>query len=315
MNIFKLAKSFKAFLEYDRDLQIYYDELRDYCEYINDFVMKRINCSDLNEIPIPQITEKEAIFIKQTFLNYPYPKKLKNLALKLYASTDFNNLLFCANNLRNVQVRRDFDLDRLNEMVGTYDSKNNLIVYNDFESLPHEFLHLASAPVTLNQQNADFSGFRYGTNDFSFGKGINEGYTEMLTRRIFFDENYNTPSYLTNVYAARLFELLYDDVKDMESDYFHANYQGPIAHFIKYGLIEEFFELSKHLDFLAVATAKDGEDIETLKFIKQIILRTEDSKKISDAEDIIDEYCENTGSRPHNRIFSFTKKHHFRWCF
>ena len=85
--------------------------------------------------------------------------------------------------------------------------------------------------------------------NLSFQRGLNEGYTELLANRIFNNEHYyNDSAYTLNVYLLRIFELLYDNQKDMEKDYFLANYQGPANAFTKYGKIEEYLQKTKEKD-------------------------------------------------------------------
>ena len=112
--------------------------------------------------------------------------------------------------------------------IAEYDpNKNAITIYHNFvkNALNHELLHLASFNFCTKQ--AGFSYYDPKENKILIGKGINEGYTELLNRRYF---NSKSLSYPKLRKIAELIELFYENKKDMEADFFHANFYNLLAH-------------------------------------------------------------------------------------
>lgn len=241
------------------------------------------------------IPDAQKEVIKEYILNGSYNNLLKSLALQLYNYTETENLIYCVNNIKNVKIVKDdkfkikpFSLKK-RHITGQYDPYSNTISYYSDNTLSHEFLHMSSTPKIVSNDYYT-TGFKILGGNIEFGKGLNEGYTDLLNRRIFFDEDYNTDTcYKVNIYLLRIFELLYDDYRTMERDYFISNYQSPIGNFIKYGSYDEFFKLSTYLDWLAFTKVIDGEDKEAFALIKKVIKRCS-YDKLDKAEEITEEY-------------------------
>ena len=266
------------------------------------------------KIQYPLLDDEEIDFIKDIIVGENYPKELIPLVNKLYEYIGPEFLLLCALNLRKIQVVKDkkFKLNkyefRKTVLTGAYLPNENKILYHEKDSLAHEFLHMCATPMIKMTEDEYYSGFRFDYDMSVFQKGLNEGYTELLTSRIFNNKNYNTDSiYKPSVYILRMFELLYASYKYMERDYFWANYQSPLANFQNFGTVEEYFTLLKHLDYFALTEAMNNEDIEIMNFMKKIIRRTYDENKILKSEQIMEEYLK-TEEKPEQKIFSFFRK-------
>lgn len=261
--------------------------------------------------------EYNPYLIKNIIENYDYPSELKPLALKLGEYIGIENLSLCAYNLQSIRTDRNkkfkigiFDLIRLQNVRASYWAEKNLIEYYYLTDLPHEFLHMASANNLKALEDIFYCGFSYDVGDLSFCNGLNEGYTELLTRRIFFNDDYDGMiAYKENFYLLKMFELLYDDYRDMEKDFFKANYRGPINNFLKYGSMDEFFEFTTYLDYLAFTPNIKCEEQKAFKLIKDVIRRT-DNQKYNLALEIENEYYESEYEEYDEKTYSFGEKHH-----
>lgn len=228
-----------------------------------------------------------------------YPKELTEIVEKFKNYVKAENFTTCLNNLKNIKINHltlDKDIKAylmnfksLTPYSGTYSSFQNTInIYDDINNqdvLSHEFLHMASA------RDEDTFGFCIITrfDDNEIGRGLNEGYTELLNHRIF---NSKHKSYYHNVKISRLFEIFFDNPKDMEYAYFHGDLDTVYRVFLNYGTKEEFFEIMNNLDNLATTNIPIYNTITSVKTqlkIYQIIKRSKDKNKIAQVENILDE--------------------------
>ena len=289
---------------------------RDYIDSINDYMMEATIIHNNNEeyrINYPVINKEDELAIRNIILNEKYPEELIPLIDKLEEHLGIEFLLFCVLNIKTIKLVKDKKFKHkkfafnLNYTTGAYIPEDNKILYYENETIPHEFIHMSSTPLLKMTKDEYYSGFRFDYGARAYQKGLNEGYTELLTRRIFYNENYNSDTaYKPIVYILRIFELLYADKKYMERDYFLANYQSPIGNFVKYGSVEEYFKLMKYLDYFANTAVFYNEDVKVFKFLKEIIERTYDEDKILEAEKIEEEYFKEEEKAP-QKIFSLFK--------
>ena len=257
-----------------------------------------------NEIPekTPFI---ELLFNRQNIHNLEeilkqtnYPKELTQIidTFKNYVSKE--NFQTCIKNLQTVKINHitlenDMkifmqNLLSLTTAAGTYNPYDNTInLYSDKineQVLSHEFLHMASS-------KGEKSGFRLITRfeNTEIGRGLNEGYTELLNTRIW---KYEKNSYKYNVKITRLIETFFDNPKDMENAYFNNDLDEVFKQFLKYGTKEEFFEIMTNLDNLATTKQiifNKLDNIKTQLKLYEIIKRSNDQEKITNFENILDE--------------------------
>lgn len=249
--------------------------------------MKSIK-SKIFEEDFKNLTDNDRKIIENIILYYNYPRILKKTAVKLYKYTDIDNLIFCALNLLTITIENSFTCRKINGNFlvsdGTYCTEINKIRYRNKEAIPHEFLHMASSmPINKNISKIGFGIFQNGK---YYAQGLNEGYTEMLSRRIFFNENYNGNAYTTKVYALRLLELLYENKKEMEKDYLNANINNFKKIFLNFGSKSELEKIIYALDIPEWELTGE-EKIELLNYVKKIIKRKEEKEEI---ELIADEF-------------------------
>lgn len=281
------------------------NSIRDYYQMTNNII--RTNSNEEIEYSVNYaLNDGTEEIIKDYILNGNYNDKIKQLAIQLYEYTETENLLNCYHNLQSLKIIRDdkfkkklFSL-KSKFITGLYDASTNTIYYYNDDTLSHEFLHMASTPIN----DSDYyytTGFKMMGGNIEFARGFNEGYTDLLNRRIFHNKDYNSKTaYKINIYLLRIFELLYDDKKTMERDYFISNYQSPIGNFMKYGSIDEFFKLTTYLDFFAFTKVNNGEDKEIFDLLKRVVKRIS-YDKLSQAEEIAEEYFESE-KKPYQKI-------------
>ena len=252
---------------------------------------------DIFSYTYPNLTEKDIAFIKKMIYNHKYSKKVKPLAIQLAQYVGVESLLYLALNLYDIKLFRGRKFVNHGSywsiIDGQYMPVENLIIYNNKEALSHELIHLSSNAKNTKLKTYHL-GFSYCLGDKTFFRALNEGFTELLCRRIFHNSDYkNADSYKLNIYFARLLELLYENQKDAEQDYFKANFLGPINNFTKFSTLEHYHDLCKQLD--SVNYINDTEkDLELLKPLNDVIKKTDDAKKIDKANEITEEYLEST---------------------
>lgn len=113
-------------------------------------------------------------------------------------------------------------------IAGSYNTDSKIIEFSERDSIGHEILHMASS-YHYKKKNEAHAGFKQSNSKTFIGRGLNEGYTELLASRIY-NKDGKVETYKNEVRIAKLFELFFNDPKDMEKYYFRHNLPG----FIKY---------------------------------------------------------------------------------
>jgi len=201
------------------------------------------------------IIKKEQKQILDNFNNYYLPKTnkpfkkndipdeiKKDIAL-IKEKVNNENLYNLYNNLTNIKIKNDLSL-LLKLIKGKYNSKTNTITYTTINSRFHELMHLASSCYD-EKNNIWLSGFINYNNKPIYGKALNEGYTELITRRIF---NKRTTFYNEEVKIVSFFELLFDK-KALESYYFNNDIYSFINHIGSYIGKENAIKLLLQFDY------------------------------------------------------------------
>lgn len=243
--------------------------------------------------PIKNQYNIETNDINQILNNLSYPQELKDIIIKFKEYIDKENLIICLQRLNGVQINYINILHDIKKYLhnfvsneGSYIPKDNTInIYKIFDKksvLAHEFLHMAS---TGDNQS---SGFCTCLEDIWIGNGLDEGYTELLNKRIFKNKKI---SYSYNVEIIELLELFFDNPKDMEYAYFHNNIYIVYQTFLKYGTKEEFFKLIQTLDNLIETDIPFYQRINKTKTkikLYKILKRSNDKNKILNAKKLLD---------------------------
>ncbi len=145
----------------------------------------------------------------------------------------------------------EFETD--SQESGSYEVNHNIITLleNDRNnSITHELFHLSSSVVNGKRV---FSGFSQASNDFSIGRGINEGYTSLLDKRYF--ENDSSAYQLFQVIDILIEKIIGQE--KMTKMYFEADLYGLIETLSKYCYEDTAYELIKDIDILHEKTIND----------------------------------------------------------
>lgn len=129
--------------------------------------------------------------------------------------------------------------------MGFYDPLTNTIAIKDDIILRHEIFHLASLYYDAEKEEA-YGGFRQVSKTASIGTGIDEGYTDLLSKRVFYIV---PPSpYEKEIRIVELIELFFDDPKDMQELYFNHNLPGLIHYMEQFAPREDIINLILQVD-------------------------------------------------------------------
>lgn len=221
------------------------------------------------------------------------PEDLKEIVNTFVQNVDEKNLKYCAKNLKTVKIEnkniikhfKDYlsNLTKPPFTAGIYHNNTNTIdlFIDSKQTLSHEFIHMCT-------NNGTACGFQlYTRYNEEIGRGLNEGYTELLNQRLF---KYKHHSYPKNVGIVKLLETFFDDPKDLENAFFSNDLDTVTLQFCKYGTKEEFFHLLENLDNFATGPIplKDFTQHHKLQFkLYEIIKRSNDSNKIQNFENIL----------------------------
>ena len=176
--------------------------------------------NEILETLMPVISELE---------NYTSKENMK-LAYKNIYSLNINK-----NKLLSL-IARGVYLPRKNKITLTSDS--------DYDTLCHEFLHLASAEYD-SKKKISYCGFDIFSKKMKIGRGLTEGYTNLLRERIY---NIKSTSYEKELKIAKLMELFFDNPKEMERYYFHHDLPSFIHYMERFVSFKEIIGLLKDVD-------------------------------------------------------------------
>lgn len=251
---------------------------------INSYVLHKTHKpKNISKVKMPpELTQKyDEININEEFPN-KYKESLLKFSKVLIENFPKEYLVNFYNNINELVLKQSHE-SSLKEIftnnLGTYDEKKNKIVINDCKEsvLFHELFHMASSANNKERQ----VGFTHGIGLPPIGTGINEGYTELLTRRYFkFDEEDQTPSYFFNYDVAKNIESLIGKER-MEELYLKSDLMGLINELKKYATEDEIMKFINDNDFVVYNTYKKGKSLtrdimyrQSLAGIKKFEIRT-----------------------------------------
>lgn len=206
--------------------------------------------------------------------------QVENFVEQMNHSVSEENLILMYNNLHNLRINESdahllllslfMNISGKKGIVGGYYNigKNKICVYtpefNEFikklffkdkniisleVGYTHELLHMSS---TIKKNNKRCSGFNHYYNvpyfNFSIGSAINEGYTDLLNKRIFNYENYGG-IYEIFMTISSMVEYIVGQDK-MTNLYFKADLKGLVAEISKYNSEREVKEFIVNFDML-----------------------------------------------------------------
>lgn len=165
---------------------------------------------------------------------------------KLEEYTTEENLKRAYKNLKTISIEKMSPVySFLYSVAGEYDMEENKITYLS-SAIGHEFLHMCSS--YYDKENKQYySGFRQSNSEYSIGLALNEGYTELLASRIY-NKNNKVTAYSKPVKIAQLFELFFDNPKNMEKYYFNHDLSGFIHYMERFASKQEIIDILFKLD-------------------------------------------------------------------
>lgn len=173
--------------------------------------------------------------------------KILNFVNTLYSEFPVECLILLCNNLKSLKIRDTHHKKHFfNPTVsGTYDIKKNEVEIRDCSidnPIHHELFHLSSSVI---QNKIRFSGFSQN----AFGRGINEGYTQLLTERYFPNDTIADSAYPIQKRVMQAIEMVVGR-KTMEQLYLRANLKGLIENMKGYASEEEIMKFISDMDFI-----------------------------------------------------------------
>lgn len=183
-------------------------------------------------------------------------KELYEFSKKLILFTKKSNLRNFENNITKLKIYKNKKNKLLmfiknDYVIGTYEPIINIIKIHDDKktTLTHELLHTSSSnPKYISIGfNTMFNEVETNLKYDEFGRGLNEGYTELLNNRISKGKSY---SYLFLNKIAYLIEQIFENKEDMKNYYFNNNIEGIIYELYKYIDEKEIIELLINIDEL-----------------------------------------------------------------
>ena len=178
--------------------------------------------------------------------------KFAKVIIKNFSAEDLINFYNNINDLKTKQKK--FIIRNLllgSKFVGEYDLIDNEITIDDDTaelSIYHELFHMASSTYRDKIKYSGFHQTYYKKGIISLGKGINEGYTELLSRRYFGNL---TNAYEYEVLVAEKLEQIIGKEK-MQSLYLNSNLKGLIDELKQYISEDEVMKFISNADFLVI---------------------------------------------------------------
>lgn len=243
-----------------------------------DYKIKKIN----KVVPSPKLMQRysdvdiEKLFIKQDF------EEIVEFTETIIEKFPREDLINFFNNINELRVKNkrfsiwNFILQR--NTIACYNVKSNKILVGAKWALYHELFHMA---CSININGILYSGFSQSSfrpNILALGRGLNEGYTDLLAVR-YFGHKGITISYKFEADIAEKLELIVGQQK-MESLYLNSNLHGLIDELKEYSSEEEIMNficgldfLSEHLNNNSLKMLKKGMLVRRLKEVNEFLLK------------------------------------------
>ena len=143
------------------------------------------------------------------------------------------------------------DIFRFDTFLGRYDTINNSISIDlrrdkNKSSIYHELFHMASTRV--GDRVIDSGFHHYMGEKISVGEGLNEGYTDLLTKRYFNETGYETYYNKELIYASLLEQIV--GKEKMESLYLKGDLRGLMSELEKYDTLDNIKHFINEIDYI-----------------------------------------------------------------
>ncbi len=214
--------------------------------------------------------------------------KFAEVMIKNFSPKD---LVAFYNNINNLKVSAK---KSINEM-GVYRGDLNRIIINPNNASNnttfHELFHMSSSIYKDHVIYYGFSQCQTKPNIIKIGIGLNEGYTELLTKRYFGDDNGKARNpYIYQTVISSLIEEIVGKEK-MESLYLNANLRGLIDEMKQYISEDEIMKFISSMDFITsymydkkIGSSKNDMINNSLKAISRFLIICYSKKIIQDPD-------------------------------
>lgn len=195
--------------------------------------------------------------------------KFADVVINNFPAEDLTNFY---NNINDLRTRTEKlgikDVILRSKIHGQYyPETKEIVIYKGAKetTIYHELFHMASSTY---KKGKSYSGFHqeYLLDHVSLGKGLNEGYTELLSRRFFSHYSYVPDAYEYQVFIAEKLEQIIGEEK-MQSLYLNSNLKGLIDNLKQYVSEEEIMKFISNTDFIV----NHMDDKKLQLFIKNMI--------------------------------------------
>lgn len=217
---------------------------------------RKFKHKNINKVSLPpELKQKYSNIDIEKFTSQQFGSAIIHFAHVMIDKFSSIDLINFYNNLNELKINpTKFGLKNFilrTNIIGTYDAQKNLILVdkdNYISSIYHELFHMSSSTY---KNGIIYSGFRQSSLEYDddFGRGINEGYTELLTKRYFGDieEVKKIYKYEVNI-ADKLEKIVGQEI--MEGLYLNANLPGLISKLEKYAPEEEITKFIYDVDYI-----------------------------------------------------------------
>lgn len=230
-------------------------------------------------LPKPDIKREYNTIDYERLKSLPLGDEIINFCSVILKNFDDSYLDNFYNNINSINVIiNQYD----NNHKNCYDGINNTIYLESEEDknfIYHELFHMAS---TTYKDDIIYCGFAQNNVFFTEGRGISEGYTELLTKKYFRKDNDDKEVYYEEVLFTKFIESIVGEDK-MTQLFFTSNLEGLITELSKYQKLERVTDFIDNLDLFTAnryhnLSFEDKDEVETFlelhKEIREFLLNT-----------------------------------------
>ncbi len=222
---------------------------------------------DSIDIELPYRIKRDYDIIDiSSFKNTEIFEYLKTFIDRIISCVDDEDLTCFYNNINQLKVRNIRDDKSI--VRGAYSPRNIIYIGTDFkETIFHELTHLASTKVS---ENTIYTGFLQKKNNAIIGRGLNEGYTQLETKRNFSDFSVLDGYGLLSHYCEMLEYILGEDF--LRKNYYNADLYTVVDELKKYININDIMTFLNDMDYLKdVLYSEKSQKINRFKARKSVL--------------------------------------------
>lgn len=201
----------------------------------------------------PKLIQKQNKVNLDRIRNEEYRDLLKIFSRKMIENLPESNLINFYNNINKLKIRKSVQ-PTLIRAAGVYEPVTNEVqigisgsTFIDINVLFHELMHMASS---IYKNGVTYTGFSQRTHlgYSAIGMGLTEGYTQLLTERIFETMPFYEP-YIKEIEISHNVEKIIGKDK-MQELFFNADLKGLVEELGRYSTEQEACAFIKKVDFI-----------------------------------------------------------------